>query len=402
MTPLPALSWPDRLLPVFILVAIALGFVLSIHVPAARTAFSSARFLNVGAPLLVGLVVMMVPPLCKVEWERVYHLARTRSWLLARSRPLRYYARHLAVLLALNWVVCPMLMLGLAWLTMFDMSPEYRTGIIMIGMARCVAMVLVWNHLAGGDPLLCAVLVLLNSALQLVLYAPYMAFMVQVVSGAPIGGSIAHLYTTVAQSVGFFLGVPMALGIAIRLLGLVLVGRETYDKHVVPAVSPLALVGLLYTIVVMFTVDGNDLVHHLGNAVRCFVPLVLYFAITWCGTFVLMRWLLARWARADRAAQGEAANPLLCACEKSPAAPTLLEGSCDADYAATITHTFTAASNNFELSLAVAISLYGAGSKQAIAATFGPLLEIPILVLLTMLATHLRSRLLWGQGSTVM
>lgn len=380
------LSLTDKLLPLLIILAIVLGVLLSVYVPSSRTALDSSKVVGVSVPLAVGLIVMLLPPLCKVEWENV------PKYLISTK-----YVKPIVFSLFLNWIVCPFLMFGLAWLTLFDQD-EYRTGIIMIGLARCIAMVLLWNDIADGDNTLCAVIVIVNSVLQIVLYAPYQIFFCYVITGHSQETSSQVAYSTVARSVAFFMGVPFGLGVAIRLLGRKLLGKKRYDTKFVPIVSPWALIGLLYTIVVIFMEKGNDFIQDIGSAFRCFVPLVLYFIITFFGTLFLFRWLYTyRIFESQSLVEGtEDEKKLLCGCEKTKELyPEKFSYGCAAPYGATVAQTFTAASNNFELSLAIAISIYGSGSKQAIAATFGPLIEVPLLLLLVFVARYFKVRFVW-------
>lgn len=374
------LSLADKCLPFIIILAMVGGTLLSVYVLSARNAFSGSQIVGTSVQLAVGMVVMMVPPLCKVEWENIVGFVSKK------------YLRQIVISLVINWLVCPLLMVALAWLTLFDQD-EYRRGIIMIGMARCIAMVLVWNDIAGGDNTLCAVIVLVNSLLQVVLYAPYQLFFCYVISGewssARALGTVS--YKTVAQSVAFFLGIPLALGMCIRMIGLALVDRKTYDGKVMRFVGPWALIGLLYTIVVIFIEKGHDFVKDIGSAIRCMVPLLVYFAISWFGTFFFVRWYMSSVYKTT----SEETTPL-CGCEKQKEQSTnKWERDCSATYSQVITQTFTAASNNFELSLAVAISLYGSGSKESIAAVFGPLIEVPVLLLLCFVALYFRQKFLW-------
>ena len=390
------LSLVDKCLPVLIILAIVIGILLSVHVPSSRQAFDGAQVVGVSIPLAVGLVVMMIPPLCKVEWEHFFLFFSKATYL-----------KPIVVSLVINWIIGPFVMFGLAWLTLFD-EDEYRTGIIMIGLARCIAMVLLWNEIARGDNTLCAIIVLINSLLQVVLYAPYQIFFCYVITGdynsSVVDAGIS--YSLVSKSVAFFLGIPLGFGLLIRFVSMSLFGLETYEKKMLPFISPWALLGLLYTIVVIFIDKGNDFIKEIGSALRCFVPLVAYFIIMWFGTFFFLRWMsdsskfgqLSRLSnsKVNSCDSGES-DRLLCGCEeKITQSPHKWVSGCSANYAQTITETFTAASNNFELSLAVAISLYGSGSKQAIAATFGPLLEVPILLILAFVAKYFRVRFIWS------
>lgn len=383
------LSWLDRLLPVFIILAMILGVLLSVYVPTSRRAFEETKIEGVSFPLAIGLIVMMVPPLCKVEWEKA-------NSFLQFSK----YGHQLIISLILNWIICPFLMLALAWLTLFDQR-EYREGIIMIGIARCIAMVLLWNEIALGNNDLCSVIVFINSLLQIVLYAPYQRLMVGVIGGQVQSSTFSVAYSTVARSIGFFLGIPLGIGLALRLLGILLFRGNVslYDRYIMRWISPWALIGLIYTIIVIFIQQGNEVIKNIGLAFRCFVPLTAYFFLTWFGGFWLVRYLsdwLARNKLTRKYGSDLEREAIFCGCEKNIAGGQKWSKKlCAANYEDTITQVFTAASNNFELSLAVAISIYGADSKQAVAATFGPLLEVPILLCLSFVARYSKEALVW-------
>lgn len=369
------LSITDKLLPLLIFLAIVVGILISVYVPNSSSAFDGAQVVGVSVPLAVGLIIMMVPPLCKVEWEN-FHKFFSKS----------LYLKPILVALVLNWIICPFIMFGLSWLVLFNYD-EYRTGIIMIGIARCIAMVLLWNDIALGDNTLCAVIVLINSLLQVVLYAPYQLFFCYVITGNAIPIQSGISYGIVAKSVAFFLGVPLGLGVIIRFA---LRFSKTYDK-LIPFISPWALIGLLYTIIVIFIDKGKEFIKEVGTAFLCFIPLTLYFMICWFATFFVLRWTSKPTKALDENTK------LLCGCEeKMEKFPTKWKRGCAANYSQIVTQSFTASSNNFELSLAVAISIYGSGSKQAIAATFGPLLEVPILLILTFVARYFRTAFIWA------
>lgn len=379
------LSWTDRVLPFTIIISIIIGLVVSEYCNDARKHFdsaTSATFVGVSIPLVVGMIVMMLPPLCKVEWEML--------WSYVRKPEIR---RPIFYSMITNWLICPFLMFGLAWLVLFR-EPEYREGVIMIGMARCIAMVITWNDVAGGDRTLCVVLVIINSVLQMVLYAPYQIFFCYTITGGSYS-NVGGLYSDVAKSVGVFLGIPLAAGFCIRFCCFLLFGKETFVKRIMPWINPWGFIGFHFTIIVIFLGNGHNFLHHIGSAFLCFVPLTLYFLIAWFGSFFAMRIL----TRTGKQVTIDTVNVnTSCDCEKEK----LLEGksygarTCDANYAITMTQCFTAASNNFELSLAVAVSLYGNGSKQAIAATFGPLLEVPILLILAILSRFLQHKFMWS------
>jgi ACR3 family arsenite transporter len=384
-----SLSFTDKILPIAIILAIVLGVLLSVYVPNSRKAFDGVQIVGVSVPLAIGLIIMMIPPLCKVEWEKFHKLIIQKTYL-----------KQIIISLILNWIVCPFLMFGLAWLTLFD-KPEYRVGIIMIGLARCIAMVLVWNEIADGDSNLCAILVLINSLLQIVLYAPYQIFFCYVITGDYNSTNSSNIsYSLVSKSVAFFLGIPLAIGLIIRLLSFKTIGIKSFEKNLLPFISPWAFIGLIYTIIVIFIERGDAFIKDIRTALRCFVPLILYFGITWFGTFFLLRWIFGRNSpnlEVFQTGDDNEKETLLCGCEEE-----IIDGSrnvtnaCSANYAETITQTFTAASNNFELSLAIAISIYGSGSNQSIAATFGPLLEVPILLILCFVAQLFKFKFQWS------
>ncbi|EDO14813.1 hypothetical protein Kpol_462p10 [Vanderwaltozyma polyspora DSM 70294] len=257
--------------------------------------------------------------------------------------------------------------------------------------------VLLLNQIAGGDNTLCAVLVIINSVLQMILYAPLQTFYCYVVTGGSVQSN-NMLYSDVAKSVGVFLGIPLAAGFVIRISFLLLVGKIVYEKKILPFIGPWALIGLHYTILIIFISRGNDFIKEIGSAFLCFIPLTLYFLIAWFGTFFLMRFITSREMRNEN--PGTDIEDLIideCGCEKKSLLDEKTYGkpTCGADYPVTATMCFTTASNNFELSLAVAISLYGNGSKQAIAATFGPLLEIPVLLFLSLMCKYFQTIFVW-------
>ncbi|ODV82655.1 hypothetical protein CANARDRAFT_204823 [[Candida] arabinofermentans NRRL YB-2248] len=395
-----SLSWVDKLLPVWIIGAIVIGIVLSVYVPDSREAFNGAKVINVSVPLAIGMVVMMVPPLCKIQWENGKQL------LFRKNR-----INKIIISLVLNWIVCPFIMFGLAWLTLFD-QPEYRVGVIMIGLARCIAMVLLWNDIALGDNELCAILVIINSLMQLVLFAPYKILFCDIMGGGRSlnnGASTTETYTLVSQTIAFFLGIPIAIGLLIRFVSLAMFGKKVYNEKILPLISPFGLLGLLYTIIVLFIDKGNSFIQEIGTAFRCFIPLICYFIISWFSVFFVLRWFYGRnyikLATSDELDDGNFCQSA-CGCEKNSQRFTINivenvparwnQRFCSAPYPEIATQAFTAGSNNFELSLAVAIAIYGNGSKQAVAATFGPLVEVPVLLLITFVSRYLEISLLWS------
>ncbi|KAJ7151239.1 sodium bile acid symporter family-domain-containing protein [Mycena filopes] len=347
------LSILDRLLTPAILLAMIVGVLIGEYVPTVQDAFNTARFDGVSIPIVIGLIVMMWPVLTKVQYETLPQLFRSsRLWT------------HLAISLLFNWIIGPLVMVGLAWATLPDL-PTYRTGVIMVGMARCIAMVLIWCDLAKGDANYCAILVVVNSVLQIALYSPYTLLFVNVVGGS---ADQTHLeYGSVAISVLIYLGIPLVAGVITRYTVWFLTSKRFLEERFLPAFGPIALLGLLYTIVVMFAYQGHHIVQNIGHVFRVFVPMILYFVIMWTGAFALVYWL-------NRKSTGKKK---------------------DFAYEMAVVQAFTAGSNNFELAIAVAIASYGVGSDEALAATIGPLVEVPVLVALTWVALYLQRRLNW-------
>ncbi|KAH9858754.1 sodium bile acid symporter family-domain-containing protein [Lenzites betulinus] len=361
----------DRLLTPAILLCMIAGVLIGNFVPGVQEAFDTARFQSVSAPIAAGLIVMMWPILTKVRYEA-----------LPAQLPTRRMLQHVLLSLALNWLAAPLVMLALAWAALPDL-PTYRAGVIMVGLARCIAMVMVWNELARGDAEYCAVLVVINSALQIALYAPFALLFVNVLGGGGgVHGTIHVSYGDVAISVLIYLGIPLAAGVITRFAVLRLFSRAFLETRFLPAFSPLALVGLLYTIVVMFAYQGHHIVHNLGPVFRVFVPLVVYFVIMWTATFALV-WRFAR--RENRRVQGGGGGT-----------GGGRAGARMWSYEMAVVQSFTAASNNFELAIAVTIAVYGVGSDQALAATIGPLVEVPVLLALTWVALYLHRKLNWA------
>ncbi|CAR26733.1 ZYRO0B16940p [Zygosaccharomyces rouxii] len=372
-----ALSFLDLALPFTIILSIIFGVVISVYVPSSRGTFdptNHASFVGVSIPLTVGMIIMMIPPICKVSWESIH-----------KYMVLRYVRKQIFISLVLNWIFGPLIMTALAWMVLFKFE-EYRQGIIMIGIARCIAMVLIWNQIAGGDNDLCVILVVINSFLQIVLYAPLQILYCYVISNDRLVVSDGKMYEEAAKSVGVFLGIPLGIGISIRLIFIFTMGKEKYERNVLKFISPWAMIGFHYTLLVIFISRGYDFIHQIGQAVLCFVPLILYFLITWFMTFGIMRLLSRRTALEKE-----------CPCDQEVLIKKKIWGkrTCAASYPITMTQCFTMASNNFELSLAVAISMYGNNSKQAIAATFGPLLEVPVLLVLAIFSKLFRNLFIW-------
>jgi ACR3 family arsenite transporter len=326
------LSVLDRFLPVWIAAAMALGIGLGRVVPGLNRTLDHVQVAGTSLPIAIGLLVMMYPVLAKVRYGEIDRVAADRRLVVPS--------------LVLNWIVGPAVMFTLAWLFLPDL-PAYRTGLILVGLARCIAMVLIWNDLACGDDTAAAVLVAINSIFQIVAYAALGYFYLELLPGW-LGLSTTSVHVSVwaiARSVLIFLGIPLAAGWATRTIGERTRGREWYEQRFLPRIGPMALYGLLFTIVLLFAFQGNAITHQPLDVARIALPLLCYFAIMWTGSFALGLALRLGYPR-------------------------------------TATLAFTAAGNNFELAIAVAIGTYGITSGQALAGVVGPLIEVPALVAL--------------------
>lgn len=324
------LSTLDRWLPVWIGAAMVAGLVLGRFVPALGEALADLEVGGISVPIGIGLLVMMYPVLAKVRYDRVAAVTGDRRLLVSS--------------LVLNWLVGPALMFALAWVFLPDL-PEYRTGLIVVGLARCIAMVVIWNDLACGDREAAAVLVAVNSVFQVVAFSVLGWFYLTVLPGW-LGLDTQGLDVSVGQiavNVLVFLGVPLAAGFASRWVGERARGREWYEEAFVPRIGPWALYGLLFTIVLLFALQGEAVTSNPLDVVRIALPLLVYFAVMWGVGMVTGRALGLGYARSTTLA-------------------------------------FTAAGNNFELAIAVAIGTFGATSGQALAGVVGPLIEVPVLV----------------------
>ncbi|KAK2004056.1 arsenical-resistance protein [Colletotrichum falcatum] len=319
----------DRLLALWIFLAMLIGILLGNFVPNAGPALQQGKFVGVSVPIAIGLLVMMYPILCKVQYEKLHDVFRTREiWI------------QLGFSVIINWVVAPLFMLALSWAFLPD-KEGLRNGLILVGIARCIAMVLIWTSLAKGDGDYCAILVAINSFLQIVLFAPVALFFIRVIGQDSSISSIS--YSTVASAVGVFLGIPLGAAIITRLSLIYTIGSKAYTVRVLPFLAPWSLVGLLYTIIVLFASQGAQVVHQIVSVVRVAAPLVVYFSVIFSATLLVARKLGFRYG-------------LAC------------------------TQAFTAASNNFELAIAIAVATYGPDSDEALATTVGPLIEVPVLL----------------------
>ncbi|HWJ82527.1 MAG TPA: ACR3 family arsenite efflux transporter [Nocardioides sp.] len=324
------LSTLDRYLPVWIALAMAAGLLAGRWVPGIADVLDAITIGSVSLPIALGLLVMMYPVLAKVRYDEVGDVARDTTMM--------------TLSLVLNWVIGPALMFTLAWLLLPDL-PEYRTGLIIVGLARCIAMVIIWNDLACGDREAAAVLVALNSLFQVLAFALLGWFYLDLLPGW-LGLTTTGLEVSpweIARSVVVFLGIPLAAGYLTRRTGERRRGREWYEQRFLPRVGPWALYGLLFTIVVLFALQGDTITNRPADVARIALPLVAYFALMWGGSMLL----------AHRLGLG---------------------------YRRSTTVAFTAAGNNFELAIAVAIAVFGVTSGQALAGVVGPLIEVPVLV----------------------
>ncbi|MDO4238735.1 ACR3 family arsenite efflux transporter [Micrococcus sp.] len=336
------LSTLDRWLPAWIGLAMVAGLVLGRLVPGLGGALAAVEVDGVSLPIALGLLVMMYPVLAKVRYDRLDSVTGDRRLLVAS--------------LVLNWVLGPLLMFALAWIFLADL-PEYRTGLIIVGLARCIAMVIIWNDLACGDREAAAVLVALNSIFQVIAFAALGWFYLSVLPGwlgLPQTGLDASPWD-IARSVLIFLGIPLLAGFLSRVIGERRWGRAAYEGSFLPRIGPWALYGLLFTIVVLFALQGEQIAARPWDVARIALPLLVYFAVMWGLGYGVGRGL-------------------------------------GMGYERTTTLAFTAAGNNFELAIAVAIATFGVASGQALAGVVGPLIEVPVLVGLVYVSLWLRRR----------
>jgi ACR3 family arsenite transporter len=336
------LSTLDRYLPVWIGLAMAGGLLLGRLIPDLNDTLERIKIDTVSLPIAIGLLAMMYPVLAKVRYR---HMGAELD-----------DHRVLGLSLVMNWVIGPLLMFTLAWVFLSDL-PELRTGLIIVGLARCIAMVLIWNDLASGSRELAAVLVTLNSLFQIVMYSVLGWFYLTVLPGW-LGLDTADLNVSmwaIAKSVLIFLGIPLAAGFLTRTIGEARKGTEWYEQRFLPRIGPIALYGLLFTIVVLFALQGRQITTHPLDVVRVAIPLLAYFAIMWSTAFFTGYRLGLPYDRNASVA-------------------------------------FTAAGNNFELAIAVAIAVFGVTSGQALAGTSGPLIAVPALITLVYVALWAKRR----------
>ncbi len=339
----PTLSLMDRFLPVWIFAAMGLGILLGQLIPDLGERLDAVQVAGVSLPIAIGLLWMMYPVLARVSYESLGRF-QTQGRLFATS-------------MVFNWLIGPLLMFGLAWLFLPD-QPEYRNGLILIGIARCIAMVLIWNMLARGDGDTAAVLVAINSVFQIVMYSVFGWLLLTVVPGwfGAEQSTVDISIWTIAKNVLIFLGIPLVAGFLTRRILRPRKGADWYDNRLMPRLGPTALLGLLYTIVIMFSLQGDRIIELPLDVLRIAAPLVVYFIVMFGLAFIVSQRL-------------------------------------GFDYPQTAALSFTAAGNNFELAIAVAVGLFGITSGEALAGVVGPLIEVPALIALVYLSLWLRDRL---------
>ncbi|WP_289782110.1 ACR3 family arsenite efflux transporter [Streptomyces phaeoluteigriseus] len=345
------LSTLDRFLAVWILLAMTLGLGLGRAVPGLDDALAKVEIGGISLPIAVGLLVMMYPVLAKVRYDKLDAVTGDKRLMVSS--------------LVINWVVGPAVMFALAWIFLPDL-PEYRTGLIIVGLARCIAMVIIWNDLACGDREAAAVLVALNSVFQVVAFGLLGWLYLDLLPGwlgLGDGESLDISMWKIALNVVVFLGVPLLAGFLTRRLGERKLGREKYESGFLPQIGPWALYGLLFTIVVLFALQGKTITSQPLDVARIALPLLVYFAVMWFGTFALGKVIGLAYDR-------------------------------------TATLAFTAAGNNFELAIAVAIGTFGVTSGQALSGVVGPLIEVPVLVALVYVSLAWRRKFSAGRQFT--
>lgn len=355
--PKKKLSLLDEFLTLWIFIAMGIGLGIGYLIPELADLLDSIKVFDVSLPIAVGLLVMMYPPLAKVHYDELGKLKKAK--------------RMLSMSLVLNWAIGPILMFSLAWIAFpgtDEVSSSFRNGLILIGLARCIAMVLVWNMLAEGDCEYCAVLVAINSIFQISMYSIlayfFITLMTLVIAPSAEAAVVNITMAEIAKNVLIFLGIPFALGVASWFFLARRKGRDWYDKVFAPKISPLALIGLLFTIVVMFALQGEEIISRPWDVLRVAMPLLAYFLLMFFISFGISHKL-------------------------------------GFNYSQSATQSFTAASNNFELAIAVAVATFTIASIEAFVAVIGPLMEVPVLISLVNVALWFKKRYYDPEGKPI-
>ena len=358
------LGFVDRVFPLLVLISMIVGVVIGVFAEDGVTKHlkESAKWENVSIPLLIGLIIMIWPPLTVVQWELFPTFFKSISiWV------------QIALSLIINWIISPFIMLALAWITLPDSNMErYRRGVVLVGVARCIAMVLIWNTISKGDKNFCAILVLFNSLLQVVLFSPYSILFVNMLSTISSNLNLQLDYSQTAKVVGIYLGIPLAAGIILRFLVKILI-KPKFQSKVYDIINQISAIGLLYTIIILYAEQGKRVIDNIGKVFRTFVPLSLYFLVMWSLTFIILYGFNKRRHN----------NKFLTKISKG-------------SYERLVSITFTASSNNFELAIAVSAASFGSDSPETLACTLGVLTEVPILLLLSYFALYLKNKLKWS------